>query len=50
MTEPETGASSEVCSDLEKSIPDSENSLHHSYSDYNTDTSVSNTQIVIELF
>ncbi|CAF0740265.1 unnamed protein product [Brachionus calyciflorus] len=40
MTEPETGASSEVCSDLDKSAPDSEYALQCSYSD-NTDTSAS---------
>ena len=40
MTEPETGASSEVYSDLDKSAPDSEYGLHCSYSD-NTDTSAS---------
>lgn len=39
MTEPETGTSSEVYSDLEKSAQDSENLK--SFSDYNTDTSVS---------
>lgn len=39
MTEPETCTSSEVYSDLEKSAHESEN--RKSYSDYNTDTSVS---------
>lgn len=39
MTEPETCTSSEVYSDLEKSTQETEN--RKSYSDYNTDTSVS---------
>lgn len=47
MTEPETGTSSEVYSDAEKSAQDSENKK--SFSDYNTDTSAS-VKLVCNLF
>lgn len=48
MTEPETGTSSEVYSDLEKSAHESES--RKSYSDYNTDTSVSVKLVINSLF